>query len=132
MSIKKQIEEMACENCVHYEGCLSAFRDSKDLGLYECSEEEYFSNADECRFFYRKRSEAEWILTCTFKSPFPLPAVDLYTACSVCKWTPPKYSDDYKKYNYCPNCGSRMKGCSEGNGRLHRVHSLRKEKGGEE
>ena len=59
---------------------------------------------------YRKQSEGEWILTGTFKSTFPLPVADLHKACSVCKWIPPKYSADYKEYNFCPNCGAKMKG----------------------
>ncbi len=59
---------------------------------------------------YRKQSEGEWILTGTFKSTFPLPVAYLHKACSVCRWIPPKYSTDYKEYNYCPNCGAKMKG----------------------
>ena len=63
---------------------------------------------------YRKQSEGEWILTGTFKSTFPLPVADLHKACSVCRWIPPKYSTDYKEYNYCPNCGAHMRKEDEG------------------
>jgi NADH pyrophosphatase NudC (nudix superfamily) len=63
---------------------------------------------------YRKQSEGEWVLTGTFKSTFPLPAADLHTACSVCGWKPPKYSADYKEYNFCPNCGAKMRKEDEG------------------
>ena len=62
---------------------------------------------------YRKQSEGEWILTGTFKSTFPLPVAYFHEACSVCRWIPPKYSADYKKYNFCPNCGAHMKGGAE-------------------
>lgn len=65
MSREKQIEEMTCEKCLHYEMCLEKFRNAKKDGFYEfVDEEEYFSHADECDFFvtgYRKRSEGEWI-----------------------------------------------------------------------
>lgn len=65
MSKEKQIEEMTCEKCLHYEMCLEKFRNAKKDGFYEfVDEEEYFSHADECDFFvtgYRKRSEGEWI-----------------------------------------------------------------------
>ena len=63
MSREKQIEEMTCEKCLHYEMCLEKFRNAKKDGFCEfVDEEEYFSHADECDFFvtgYRKQSE--WI-----------------------------------------------------------------------
>lgn len=61
MSKEKQIEEMTCEKCLHYEMCLEKFRNAKKDGFCEfVDEEEYFSHADECDFFvtgYRKQSE---------------------------------------------------------------------------
>ena len=61
MSRDKQIEEMACEKCLHYEGCLKRFRKAKSDGFYEFIDEtEYFAHADDCDMFiagYRKASE---------------------------------------------------------------------------
>lgn len=45
----------SCKECIHYDGCLEAFRSSKAVGLYEdCTEQEYFAHADDCRFFADK------------------------------------------------------------------------------
>lgn len=45
----------SCKECIHYDGCLEAFRSSKAEGLYEdTSEREYFSHSDECNFFADK------------------------------------------------------------------------------
>ena len=52
----------------------------------------------------------EWEIKYKFKSVFPLPLMDAVIACSACKYEPPKYSDEYKSYNFCPMCGARMKG----------------------
>ena len=61
MSGDKQIKEMSCKQCIHYEGCLKRFREAKKNGQYELiDEEEYFAHADECDMFitgYRKASE---------------------------------------------------------------------------
>lgn len=52
MSKEKQIEEMDCKKCLHYEMCLKNFREAKKEGLWELTdEEEYFSHADECDFY---------------------------------------------------------------------------------
>ena len=32
------------------------------------------------------------------------------TECSVCGWN----VEEYVEYNYCPNCGARMKGAEDG------------------
>ena len=58
----KQIEEMDCKKCLHYEGCLKRFKEAKQI-LGMCSsttEEEYFDHADDCNMFitgYRKASD---------------------------------------------------------------------------
>ena len=97
LSREKQIEEMA--KLIYGGRALSKSPSEVAKVLYHAG--------------YRKQSEGEWILTSTFKSTFPLPVADLYTACSVCRWKPPKYSADYKEYNFCPNCGAKMKGGAE-------------------
>lgn len=60
--MEKQIEEMACEKCLHFEACRITFRNSEDLGIYDCSEEEYFSTTYDCDYYinkneYRKASD---------------------------------------------------------------------------
>lgn len=63
MNKEKQIEEMSCKKCLHYEMCLEKFRKAKDEGFWELTDEdEYFAHADECDFYaadYRK--QGEWI-----------------------------------------------------------------------
>ena len=60
----KQIEEMACEKCIHLEECKRIFRRAKDNGMWEhTTEEQYFSeSACDCQFYadkniYRKSTE---------------------------------------------------------------------------
>lgn len=104
MSKEKQIEEintvlLRMENCENYDEIECLHGDCnrcRAIQLYNAG--------------YRKQSEGKWILTGTFKSIFPLPVANLHKACSVCRWSPPKYSDDYKEYKFCPNCGAKMKG----------------------
>ena len=62
MNRDKQIEEMACKRCLHFEACQIAFRNSKELGIYDCTEEEYFNSTLDCDYYtdkniYRKASE---------------------------------------------------------------------------
>ena len=54
MTIFKQIEEMACEKCLHFEACRIAFKNSKALGIYDCTEEEYFNTTYDCDYYIRK------------------------------------------------------------------------------
>ena len=102
MSKEKQIEEMACKKCLHYEMCLDNFRKAKEEGLWELTdEEEYFSHADECDFCavgYRKQSEVEWE---TF------PSIGTAYRCSICK------EKTEIKTKFCPKCGAKMKGGAE-------------------
>ena len=52
MDKEKQIEEMECKKCLHYEMCLKKFRKAKEEGLWELTdEEEYFSHANDCDFY---------------------------------------------------------------------------------
>ena len=60
--MKNQIEEMACEKCLHFEACQIAFRNSKSLEIYDCTEEEYFNSTLDCDYYinnkdYRKADE---------------------------------------------------------------------------
>lgn len=64
MSIDKQIEEIDCKKCLHYESCQIAFRNSKSLSIYEedYDEEQYFADTIDCDYYvdkniYRKASE---------------------------------------------------------------------------
>lgn len=64
MNKEKQIEEMACKKCLHFEACQVAFRNSKALSIYEddYTEEEYFADTLDCDYYldktiYRKASE---------------------------------------------------------------------------
>ncbi len=62
MSKDKQVEVMACEKCLQFEACQISFRNSKALGIYDCSEEEYFNATLDCDYYtdkniYRKASE---------------------------------------------------------------------------
>ena len=82
---EKQIEEMACKNCIHYEVCMYV-----NAQAVECA------RAENCKLFrdtagYRKQSEGEWIGDWDYE-------------CSVCH----EYHDF--KTNFCPNCGAKMKG----------------------
>ena len=62
MNKEKQIEKIDCKKCIHFEACQIAFRNSKDLGIYDCTEEEYFNSTLDCDYYlnnstYRKASE---------------------------------------------------------------------------
>ena len=103
MSKEKQIEEMACKNCIHYEVC-----------MYVNAQAVEYARAENCKLFknnagYRKQSEGVWTL-----------ALGTYgkCMCSNCKSEAPiKRADDrsleYIKTKFCPNCGAKMKGGAE-------------------
>ena len=64
MNKEKQIEQIDCEKCLHYEACRIAFRNSKSLSIYEddYSEEDYFADTIDCDYYvdkniYRKADE---------------------------------------------------------------------------
>lgn len=117
--MKEQIEEKVCKNCIHYQMCVDTFRKAKQDGeILFLEEDAYFAKADGCDFYadkriYRKQSVGEWDLKGKFKSVYPLPLMNLDIECSACGYNPTKYSEDYKRYNYCPNCGAKMKGGAE-------------------
>ncbi len=109
MSKEKQIEEMALELCytrnvvkrLHNRKCGDC--DIKSCDIHEICEDLY--NAG-----YRKQSEGEWI----FKG---LDEFRKYkVTCPFCK---AEYVGNYDAYdepedfNYCPNCGAKMKGGAE-------------------
>ncbi|MEE1046061.1 MAG: hypothetical protein U0M60_01415 [Clostridia bacterium] len=94
MSKEKQIEEMA-EIMSH--SCEGECFTNKD-GLTDCAV------CEACLLYeagYRKQSEGEWILT-QEKRLFG----DKYYTCSNCQSINPTMI----KFNYCFNCGAKMKG----------------------
>ena len=83
---EKQIEEMACENCLHHYACVV----NSEYVPSPCK-------AYESKAGYHKQSVGEWMTKGDiFKSYH----------CSVCN-----YSVDYpkQKTTYCPECGAKLK-----------------------
>ena len=75
MSREKQIEEMDCKKCLHYEACQVAFRNSKSLSIYEevYDEEQYFADTIDCDYYvdkniYRKASDVAREIFADFQS----------------------------------------------------------------
>lgn len=90
---EKQIEEMSCKNCIHYEVCMYV-----NAQAVECA------RAENCKLFrdtagYRKQREGEWVQS---KSKFGFGQSN----CSQCGG----YVDGYTSYRYCPHCGMKIKG----------------------
>ena len=85
MSREKQIEEIKNDICTAADYCYGA---CNECNLGSLAESLY--NAG-----YRKQSEGEWIL---------VQERDCYYTCSNCKGGFKGY-----KFNYCPNCGAKMK-----------------------
>ena len=50
----------------------------------------------------------KWEIKYKFKNLFPLPLMDAGIACSACGYEPPRYLEEYKRYNFCPMCAARM------------------------
>ena len=84
---EKQIEEIRCENCIHHFAC-------RLNGEYEPSP----CRAYEDKAGYRKQSEGEWVRGGTFEH------------CSMCGQVINVNNVPMYLYNYCPSCGSKMKG----------------------
>jgi hypothetical protein len=94
MSKEKQIEEMACEKCLHYKACLV----NSEYVPSPC-------RAYEDKTGYRKQSEGEW------KFVNGDIGYDEY-GCSVCGENVVFEFEEYK-YKFCPHCGAKMKGGEE-------------------
>lgn len=97
MSREKQIEEMACKNCIHYEVC-----------MYVNAQAVEYARAENCKLFrdnagYRKQSEGEWIPIIDEPTPLRECAIISGYECSECG----RYEKE--KQPYC-NCGAKMKG----------------------
>ena len=92
MSNEKQIEEMACEKCLHHLACLT----NSEYVPTPCP-------AYEDKAGYRKQSEGENIAL------YPSSAFE----CSECHWQDWDLFTADSSYNFCPNCGAKMKGGAE-------------------
>ena len=106
--MKKQIEQMMQDHCVYYGQC-------SECPVYPKSWDPYGACFIACKMLYkagyRKQSEGEWKQTTE-----PLGAHDVdCVECSSCgeSWVLDEDFDyDVVKdfWNFCPNCGARMKG----------------------
>jgi hypothetical protein len=97
MTEEKQIEEMARFMCANYDEekrlCGGGLECDHDCWAYR--EATHLYNAG-----YRKQSEGEWKM-----KVYPI------TSCSVCGVL---RSVEYQQgWNFCPNCGAKMKGGAE-------------------
>ena len=92
---KEQIETRACEDCLHYFAC----RVNSEYVPTPCC-------AYENKAGYRKQSEGEW-----------KPCFEDWRKqvegdeCSACGFR--HYGTSISHYNFCPNCGAKMKGGAE-------------------
>ena len=104
--MKEQIEEMAKVLCKHFgtDKC----QDCWNYNMCPASRNaEKFYNAG-----YRKQSEGEWIVLAEFSDRI------ICTKCPICgeEYTYKKGQNGehvktfYAEYNFCPNCGAKMKG----------------------
>ena len=92
MSKEKQIEEMArfmCGDCADYGTC-----------EYNVCEGNLDVATDLYNAGYRKQSEGENVAT------YPSSAFE----CSECHWQDWDLLTADSAYNFCPNCGAKMKG----------------------
>ena len=87
MSKEKQIEEMACENCLHHYACVV----NSEYVPSPCKA--YESKAD-----YRKQKVGEWKLGKSGCMYF----------CSDCNYA--AHPREVDEWSYCPKCGAKMRG----------------------
>lgn len=95
MDEKKQIEEMSCKRCVHYDVC-----------VYVNAKAVEFARAENCKLFkdnagYRKQIVGEWKLGKSGCMYF----------CSSCGYS--AFPREEEEWNFCPRCGTKMKGGAE-------------------
>lgn len=96
MTEEKQIEEMkhiACLGCKHLMECDESIRER--CGFMVLIEALYAEG-------YRKQTEGEWVQQ-------PRPYED-EIVCSVCGANFNVLDNCTEKFDYCPNCGAKMKG----------------------
>lgn len=65
---------------------------------------------------FEDRAEGEWKdVQRPYKTSSGSKGTSPYRVCSACKWEYPVVTvgQHLKKYNYCPNCGARMKGADD-------------------
>lgn len=90
-----------CKNCLHFDVC--------EEWVLKVGNNPYI-NANDCEHFKNKADYAEvkhgeWIDKEYFGIEFP--------ECSVCEWCD---ENNAEYYAYCPNCGAKMGGRSDGDG----------------
>ena len=102
MDEKKQIEEMACEACLHYRACLV----NGEYVPTPCA-------VYEDKAGYRKQSDGEWL---------PSPDGINPIRCNKCNMPAPFVAGEdefgdfgFHRYHwkFCPHCGAKMKGGAE-------------------
>ena len=96
MTKEKQIEEMALDICT-LDLCMHLAKEDCDETTCDHCTAEALYNAG-----YRKQSEGEWIEK-------PRPYED-EIECSVCGANFNMIDNCTEKFDFCPNCGAKMKG----------------------
>ena len=109
---KQAIEEMAREMC-HLSAecktcqiCDEKYHGDGELCYFQCMANEIINHG------YRKQNEGEWE---TSDQLYGDDGVWSIYRCSSCGYNTESYCRDVRdlKYNYCPNCGAKMKGGAE-------------------